>query len=85
MLRPIPRTKERTPLPPTSDQRVPDVRVKRVSSAVEEIDDARRSLLSAAKHVDKAELPRDLHRDVLMAMDYCRDLEARLTEFGVSA
>lgn len=53
---------------------------QRVNAAAAQIEDARLCLLTAAKIID-GEVPRDIHRDVLMLMDGCRDAQARLGEF----
>ena len=46
---------------------------ERVSHAVRKMDEARLACLEAAKSLDCEELPTELHRDVLFAMDNCRD------------
>lgn len=51
------------------------------NEAMSGLDDARRHLLRAAKALDELGIDRNLHRDVLFAMDETRDLAARLTEF----
>jgi hypothetical protein len=56
------------------------VAVTLTTEAMEGLDDARLSLLRAAKALDELGLDRNLHRDVVFAMDEMRDFAARLTE-----
>lgn len=57
------------------------VMVTLTNEAMSGLDEARLELLRAAKALDELGIDRNLHRDVLFAMDETRDLAARLTEF----
>ena len=50
------------------------------NEAMSGLDEARLNLLRAAKALDDLRIDRNLHRDVLFAMEETRDLAARLTE-----
>lgn len=52
-----------------------------LTRAMDGIERARLGFLEAAKALDEFGYDRILHRDVLLAMDECRDFQARLTEF----
>lgn len=55
--------------------------VSQLTRAMDGVEQARLGLLEAAKALDEFGADRILHRDVVMAMDECRDFQARLTEF----
>lgn len=56
---------------------------EKLSLAAGQIEDARLSLLTAAKLLDGV-APRDIHQTVAMLMDGCRDAQARLGEHEVA-
>ena len=55
--------------------------VSQLTRAMDGVEQARLGLMEAAKALDEFGHDRILHRDVLLAMDECRDFQARLTEF----
>ena len=64
-----------------SDRVSEETMVSQLTRAMDGVEQARLGLLEAAKALDEFGADRILHRDVLMAMDECRDFQARLTEF----
>jgi len=64
-----------------SDRVSEETMVSQLTRAMDGIEQARMGLLEAGKALDESGLDPILYRDVLMAMDECRDFQARLTEF----
>lgn len=64
-----------------SDRVSEETLVSQLTRAMDGVEKARLGLLEAAKALDEFGHDRILHRDVLLAMDDCRDFQARLTEF----
>ena len=64
-----------------SDRISEETMVSQLTRAMDGVEQARLGLLEAAKALDEFGADRILHRDVVMAMDECRDFQARLTEF----